>query len=125
MIPAIDPNDSSSGGLVPAIRRDFRCFAWHSATPCVSRFSVNYGRITSLKAALPDEGRYAKSSVRQNLEKISPPRFERGTFGSGGRRLNRVKPKRGSYLRRSENREVLVMVLSNFPGFAAICRDLQ
>ena len=37
--------------------------------------------MTGISAALPDTGRYAKSSVRRELEKVRPEGFEPPTYG--------------------------------------------
>jgi len=57
------------------------------------------------------------------MSQASPPRPKARqilAFGSVERRQDRVKPKRGSYLRRRENRGVFSMVLSDFLGVRSI-----
>jgi hypothetical protein len=48
--------------------------------------SVIYGANRQLKAAPPDEGGYAKFSVRRDLAKVFPAGVEPATFGFGGQR---------------------------------------
>jgi hypothetical protein len=57
--------------------------------------------------------------------KISLPKNWSAPFGSVDRRPFRPNPHGPKWLRRAPKSEVLVWVLFNLPGFAAICIDLH
>jgi hypothetical protein len=71
------------------------------------------------------QGASPRTTRRTGNLKVSPPRFERGTFGSGGGRRNRRKSHVPRELRRQHTVTVLPVVLHCLPLIAALCRDLH